>query len=102
MNIQIAKDLILDLVKKALDDDCKKPMNSEEIRVLENMPLVGSESVLDSMKLVRLCLALEDKALDSGFKFDWTSDTAMSTSRSMFRSVKSLAEEYINQYKAQK
>ena len=102
MNIQIATDLILDLVKKTLDDDYTEPMNNEETRVSENMSLVGSESALDSMKLVRLCLALEDKAFDSGFEFDWTSDTAMSSSRSMFRSVKSLAEEYVNQYKAQK
>ena len=89
-------------MKKTLDDDYTEPMNNEETRVSENMPLVGSESALDSMKLVSLCLALEDKAFDSGFEFDWTSDTAMSTSRSMFRSVKSLAEEYVNQYKAQK
>jgi len=67
MNIRIATDLILDLVKKALDDDCTEPMNNEETRVSENMSLVGSESALDSMKLVRLCLALEDKAFDSGF-----------------------------------
>ena len=67
MNIQIATDLILDLVKKTLDDDYTEPMNNEETRVSENMPLVGSESALDSMKLVRLCLALEDKAFDCGF-----------------------------------
>ena len=77
MNIQIATDLILDLVKKTLDDDYTEPMNNEETSVSENMTLVGSESALDSMKLVRLCLALEDKAFDSGFEFDWTSDTAM-------------------------
>jgi acyl carrier protein len=102
MNIRIAKDLVLDLVKKALEDDYAEIINNKETKVSENMPLIGSESALDSMKLVRLCLALEDKAFDSGFEFDWTSDTAMSTSRSMFRSVKSLAEEYVNQYKAQK
>ena len=67
MNIQIATDLILDLVKKTLDDDYTEPMNNEETSVSENMTLVGSESTLDSMKLVRLCLALEDKAFDSGF-----------------------------------
>ena len=52
---------------------------------------------LDSMKLVELCLTLEDKASDIGFEFDWTSDTAMSKSRSMFRTAGTLIEEFINQ-----
>lgn len=96
-DIQTATNLIIYLVKETFDND-----NLEiEIEVSENMPLIGGESALDSMKLVELCLALEDKALDSGFEFDWTSETAMSKSRSMFRSIKTLAEEYVNQYNAQ-
>jgi len=70
--------------------------------VSDESSLIGSESLLDSMKLVELCLALEDKASDVGFEFDWTSDTAMSKSRSMFRSVQSLAEVFLGQYEAQK
>ena len=66
------------------------------------MPLIGWESVLDSMKLVELCLALEDKAADIGFEFDWTSDAAMSRSRSMFRTAGSLASEFINQMETKK
>lgn len=96
MGIQTATDLIIDLVKEAFDND------NLEIKVSEIMPLIGGESALDSMKLVELCLALEDKAFDSGFEFDWTSETAMSRSRSMFRSIKTLAEEYVSQYEAQK
>jgi len=46
MNIQIATDLILGLVKKALDDDCIEPMNNEETSVSENMTLVGSGSTV--------------------------------------------------------
>ena len=64
------------------------------------MSLIGSDSALDSMKLVGLCLTLEDKAGDE-FRFDWTSETAMSKSRSMFRSVHSLAEEFIKQQRVQ-
>lgn len=56
-------------------------------------PLVGSASVLDSMRLVELCLALEDAARERGFEFDWTSDAAMSRSRGMFRSIGALAAE---------
>lgn len=54
------------------------------------------------MKLVELCLALEDKAPDLGFEFDWTSDAAMSNSRSMFRTAGSLATEFINQMDIEK
>jgi len=54
------------------------------------------------MKLVELCLELEDKAADIGFEFDWTSDSAMSRSRSMFRTAGSLAEEFVNQMEAKR
>ena len=73
-----------------------------EVEITEEMPLIGGDSALDSMKLVELCLVLEDKASDIGFEFDWTSDTAMSRSRSMFRSIKSLAVEFVSQCEAQK
>tara|TARA_B110000238_G_scaffold71322_1_gene78242 strand:+ start:348 stop:506 length:159 start_codon:yes stop_codon:yes gene_type:complete len=49
------------------------------------------------MKLVEVCLALEDLADEHGFEFDWTSDAAMSKSRSMFRSVSALSEEFASQ-----
>ena len=70
--------------------------------VNDDTPLIGGESFLDSMKLVELCLELEDKATDLGFEFDWTSDTAMSRSRSMFRTAGSLAAEFINQMETKK
>jgi hypothetical protein len=70
--------------------------------VSDDSPLIGDESLLDSMKLVELCLALEDMATDLGFTFDWTSDNAMSNSRSMFRTAGSLATEFINQLKTKK
>lgn len=70
----------------------------EEKRVLtEDAQLIGGEAVLDSMKLVEVCLALEDRADDLGFEFDWTSDAAMSKSRSLFRTIASLAEEFQRQ-----
>ena len=68
-----------------------------DTKVDEEMQLIGGDSVLDSMKLVELCITLEDKASDIGFEFDWTSDTAMSKSRSMFRTAGTLIEEFINQ-----
>lgn len=61
--------------------------------------LIGDGSVMDSMKLVELCLALEDNATDVGFEFDWTSESAMSRARSMFRTIGSLATEFATQSK---
>ncbi len=60
-------------------------------------PLIGASGVLDSMKLVELCLALEDKAEALGFQFDWTSDKAMSEHAGMFRTIQSLADEFDRQ-----
>ena len=65
--------------------------------VTEETTLVGSRSLLDSVKMVELCLDLEDKAAELGFEFDWTSDAAMSKSRSMFRTAGSLLDEFLRQ-----
>ena len=44
-----------------------------EVEPTEEMNLIGKDARLDSMKLVELCLSLEDQAGDLGFEFDWTS-----------------------------
>ena len=74
-----------------------KGIGDKTIQVTDDTPLIGDGKVLDSMKLVELCLALEDFAEEKGFEFDWTSDQAMSRSRSMFRTAGSLASEFIDQ-----
>lgn len=76
-------------------------MESDMPKVGEETALLGDGSVLDSMKLVELCLALEDKAADLGFQFDWTSETALSRSHSMFRTGGTLAAEFLAQMSAQ-
>ena len=73
----------------------------EPMDVSEDSSLVGERGVLDSMGLVQVCLRLEELADDQGFSFDWTSEAAMSRSRSIFRSVKSLADEFTRQRDAQ-
>jgi acyl carrier protein len=88
MNLEQAKDIVIKVIVEALEG---------KIEVAEDMQLIGGESLLDSMKLVEVCLALEDLADEYGFEFDWTSEAAMSKSRSMFRSVTALAEEFLNQ-----
>ena len=65
--------------------------------IVPETQLIGDSSILDSMKLVELCLELEDLAADLGFDFDWTSENAMSKSRGMFRNAASLIEEFLAQ-----
>lgn len=77
-------------------------LENKTLVVSEDMPLIGSDSLLDSMKLVELCLVLEDKASDLGFEFDWTSDAAMSKSRSMFKTAGFLATEFLSQMDSKK
>lgn len=88
MNIEKATDIVITAIYDALES--KK-------EVAEDMQLIGGESLLDSMKLVEVCLSLEDLADEHGFEFDWTSEAAMSKSRSMFRNVSALAEEFASQ-----
>ncbi len=72
------------------------------LTISDATPLIGDGSVLDSSRLVELCLSLEDKASELGFEFDWTSEAALSKSRSMFRNAGSLAAEFIKQMEAKK
>ena len=91
VNIEKSKEIVTLAITNALED---------KVKVTENMQLIGGDSLLDSMKLVEVCLALEDLADEHGFEFDWTSEAAMSKSRSMFRSVIALAEEFASQSEA--
>ena len=88
MNVDEAKKIVISVITNAIEGKSK---------ITENMQLIGSETLLDSMKLVEVCVALEDLADEHGFEFDWTSETAMSKSRSMFRNVATLAEEFAKQ-----
>lgn len=84
-------------IKATVFNEISKLLEGERVEVTEQMPLIGGDSRLDSMKLVELCLALEDLATELGFEFDWTSDVAMSRSRSMFRTAGTLASEFLSQ-----
>ena len=47
-------------------------VNQPTINLSADTALLGQTAFLNSMQLVELCLALEDKALELGFEFDWT------------------------------
>ncbi len=89
-------------VKSEVFSQIAQLLENKSLIVTDDMPLIGGGGVLDSMKLVELCLALEDKAAEIGFEFDWTSDAAMSRSRSMFRTANSLAAEFVSQMESKK
>lgn len=74
-----------------------KIVGPDTSRLSENSPLVGGKSSIDSMDLVQICLALEAKSIEESFKFDWTSEKAMSSLSSMFSSPKALTHEYNRQ-----
>ena len=86
-----AKEYVFSAIRKYVNCD-----------VTESTLLLGSDIGINSMQLVELCLELEDKSLVFGFEFDWTSDAAMSRSRSMFRTAGSLAAEFISQMETKK
>ncbi len=91
MNIEKAKEIVICAINDALEGKAE---------ITEEMQLIGGQSPLDSMQLIEVCLALEDLADEHGFEFDWTSEATMSKSRSMFRSVAALAEEFASQSEA--
>ena len=91
MNIKQAIEIVISAINETLEG---------KVEITEEMQLIGGETLLDSMKLVEVCLALEDLADDHRFEFDWTSEAAMSKSRGMFRSVAALSEEFANQSEA--
>ena len=87
--------------KKAIEEDIfqiiYRLLEDKNNRIDKHTPLIGEDSILDSIKLVELCLLLEDKAISYGFEFDWTSTATMSKSSSMFRTTESLTCEFITQ-----
>jgi acyl carrier protein len=89
-------------IKNEVFSQIAQLLENKSVTVTDDMQLIGGKGVLDSMKLVELCLALEDKAEEIGFEFDWTSDVAMSRSRSMFRTAGSLVVEFISQMELKK
>lgn len=73
-------------------------VKDQSVALTAETALIGDGRVLDSLSLVELCLRLEDRAISMGFDFDWTSDSAMSRSHSMFRTVGALQEEFSRQH----
>lgn len=74
-----------------------KTAEIDSTQLSRETPLLGSKSVIDSIQLVSICIALEDVASAHGFTFDWTSEKALSAKTSMFRTIDSLITEFFHQ-----
>ena len=87
----------LDQVLKFLLETLNELKNSDEIAadviIDRGVPLIGDGGVIDSRTLVELLVALEG-FIDEQYaaEFDWTSDRALSGTRSPFRTADTLAE----------
>ena len=77
-------------------------LGNKNMHLTDDTSLIGGSGVLDSMKLVELCILLEDLAEDIGFEFDWTSPAALSKSKSMFRTAGALISEFESQMESKK
>tara|TARA_B100001057_G_scaffold435749_1_gene466300 strand:+ start:257 stop:541 length:285 start_codon:yes stop_codon:yes gene_type:complete len=88
-------------IKLQIFNEIFKLVKVKSLKITDDTPIIHSEYI-DSMKLVEICIALEDKAIELDFEFDWTSGTAMSRSQSIFKSAGSIADEFIQQLKSKK
>jgi len=87
-------------VEEYIIKEIKLILDDPDITLNKDSELIGGSSILDSMSLVSLCLKLAETAEEQSFEFDWTSEAAMSRTRSMFRTIGALAEEFENQRKS--
>ena len=79
-----------------------KQIIQEDIIIKNNTCLIGGDSCIDSMNLVQICIALEDRSKKDNFEFDWTSEKAMSSMNSIFKTPNSIADEFNKQLMNQK
>lgn len=62
------------------------------IEVTKDTPLFGGNSELDSIGLVNVIIDTESRFLDNDIEISLTSESAMSRSKSPFRTIETLAE----------
>ena len=74
-------------------------LENSKISLDENSMILSGDYNFDSMALVQLCISLEEKSNKFGFDFDWTSEKAMSSMNSIFKSPQTLTEEFNRQLK---
>jgi acyl carrier protein len=76
------------IVMSTLLDYCNN--KGLQIEINKNTPLIGSNSIVDSLGLVNLIVDIETAFLDENIEISLTSESAMSSRISPFRSVGSI------------
>ena len=84
----INRKIIIEIVVATIKNYCEEKGIKAEIS--KDTPLVGSASILDSMGLVNTIVDIETAFLDEDVEISLTSEAAMSSRISPFRSVGSL------------
>ena len=79
---------LIEVIKSVID---------EQADIDPQSSLIGGDSLIDSMGLVQICLVLEERSHSDGFSFDWTSEKAMSSLNSIFKTPETLTVEYNRQ-----
>ncbi|MGE5400730.1 MAG: hypothetical protein ACM3S2_10015 [Ignavibacteriales bacterium] len=82
------KETIYNIVTKVLGEYMESQDKTVEIN--EHTPMLGSDSVVDSLGLVNVIVDIESVLLDNDVEISLTSDKAMSSRISPFRNVASL------------
>lgn len=80
-------------IKNIVINSIKEYCENNEIQVKEltkDTPLIGRDSILDSMGLVNVIVDIETAFLDEDVEISLTSEAAMSSRISPFRSIGSL------------
>ena len=72
-------------------------LENSTISLDKNSMILNGEYNFDSMALVQLCISLEEKSNKFGFDFDWTSEKAMSSMNSIFRTPLTICDEFNKQ-----
>jgi hypothetical protein len=92
----------IDAHRQVVFEELSRLLGSANDELRSETPLLGGDSPIDSMRLVELCLILEDRAAELNCVFAWTSEEAMSRSRGMFRNAGALADEFARQIISQR
>tara|TARA_B100000780_G_C20715024_1_gene284261 strand:- start:124 stop:429 length:306 start_codon:yes stop_codon:yes gene_type:complete len=93
VNSEQALSLVIDCLKESFDDEESQERQKMINEVNSDTRLFGGDGLLDSMGVVILLTDLEDKLdEDFGITISLADDSAMSKTRSPFRTVKSLSK----------
>ena len=84
MNKNQINEIVISTIKNYCD------INDIQVELTKDTPLIGSSRILDSMGLVNTIVDIETAFLDEDVEISLTSEAAMSSRISPFRSVGSL------------